>query len=271
MSYHAGHSLGPYQLVRQLHANDRHQVWQVVRTDNAQPAAAKLIHPGLATGSDAHTKALHYLRHEAHRLRTLSHPGIVRYHDHNPDTGTLIMEFIQGRSLSELRALPWRTIAYVIHQLAQTLDWLHDQGVIHRDLKPDNVIVTANYRAKLIDFGSTPAASDTPTQAQDEIPGTPNYAAPEVVTHGATSTASDVYALFGVTLFKLLTGQSPYGNTIRHQDILRQHVYQVPQPITNLVAIPPALAQLVMTSLAKNPAQRPTAKKATRLLDQILG
>lgn len=218
---------------------------------------------------------------EARALAGLDHPGLVRVHDvlAEEEAGErvpyLVMEYIQGQSLESLiseRSLSLSETLYLLAEVAAALAYCHGRGLLHRDVKPGNILVTAGdasqsgdgrRRAKLIDFGIARSLS-TLAQRGTELRGTPAYMAPEQVLGGRLSPATDLYAL-GVTIYEAVSGQLPFTDG----QVMAQHVYGKPPLLRHKApGIPRSLERLVMRCLAKEPSERPT--DCTELRDGLL-
>jgi serine/threonine-protein kinase len=211
------------------------------------------------------TAAMKQLRMEAMALSRVKHPLVVRFLDFgfDPRWPYLVTEFFEGRPLGELLrtggALPAEWGLFLISQMADALGAVWRAGLVHRDIKPDNILVGPNGNAKLIDFGL--AKSDALEAARErtgpELAGTAAYLAPEqakdasVVDHRA-----DIYSL-GVTLYEAITGRLPFEGRNRVQ-VIFQHLNTRPvPPAERAEGVPPLLSDLCMWMLEKIPADRP--------------
>ena len=199
-------------------------------------------------------------RREARAMAQLSHPNLVNVYDFSASGGEvfLIMELITGGTLRELLAergpMPPHAAASVMRGMLTGLAVAHAKGMVHRDIKPDNVLIDASSRVKLSDFGLVRAAAET-TQSTDQIVGTVAYLSPEQVDGGALTAASDVYSA-GIVLFELLTGRTPFGG-----DTPLAHAYarlrsDVPAPSSLIAGVPKLFDELVATATARNPQDR---------------
>ena len=199
-------------------------------------------------------------RREARAMAQLSHPNLVNVYDFSASGGEvfLIMELITGGTLRELLAergpMPPHAAASVMRGMLTGLAVAHAKGMVHRDIKPDNVLIDASSRVKLSDFGLVRAAAET-TQSTDQIVGTVAYLSPEQVDGGALTAASDVYSA-GIVLFELLTGRTPFSG-----DTPLAHAYarlrsDVPAPSSLIAGVPKLFDELVATATARNPHDR---------------
>jgi serine/threonine protein kinase len=223
--------------------------------------AVKVFRPADEASHGATTLSLH----EAQVLARLSHQNIVRVldaADHEP-WPHLVMEFVDGPSLSELLAqtgrLPPETAIHLLLQVAEGLVHAHAAGVTHCDIKPGNILVDRQQVAKLTDLGVARATAGGPHHER-KVAGTPAYIAPEVVQDGigAATPAADIYSL-GATGFHLVTGEPPHVDP----DPLRMMIMHVqcaaPRASTRVLGLPHRLDGLLARMLNRDPAARPTA------------
>jgi predicted Ser/Thr protein kinase len=207
-------------------------------------------------------------RREASAARKVSSPSVIRIHDlgeARPGLLYLSMEYFAGRTLTELIAqrgvVPMKDVQDILQQICNGLEAAHQAGVIHRDLKPGNVLVGERGAVKLIDFGlATTLVGDNLT-ATGAILGTPHYMAPEQVRGKPVDARSDVYSL-GALAYHLVTGRPPFtgDNAIA---VGFAHLSETPDaPRVLRRDCPAALDAAIMAALAKNPADRPASAKA---------
>ena len=201
-------------------------------------------------------------RTEALSLAQLNHPRIVQVYDLLQARGAhwLVMEWMTGGTLAEKihhqGKLDATTAVPIARALADALAEAHRKGIVHRDIKPDNILFDASGRPKLTDFGIARSARNTLKTQVGLIIGSPGYMSPEQAAGEVTSEASDLYSL-GVTLFEMLAGRLPF--TGDATQVLMCHISQTPPELATLEPeLPAALCQLVQSMLAKSPAQRPT-------------
>ncbi|MEV8631763.1 Stk1 family PASTA domain-containing Ser/Thr kinase [Streptosporangium sp. NPDC051023] len=206
---------------------------------------------------------------EAKSVASLSHPNVVHVFDQGTDGGNvyLSMEYVPGRTLRDvLRSrgrLPAREALEVMIPVLAALGAAHQAGLIHRDVKPENVLLADDGRIKVVDFGLARAIEATNQTRTGVMIGTIGYMSPEQVTSGAADARSDVYSA-GIMLFELVTGRQPYeGET--PMSVAYRHVHDtVPVPSALLPGTPPPLDALVAQATARDPAMRPA--DATALL-----
>ncbi|GAA2879876.1 Stk1 family PASTA domain-containing Ser/Thr kinase [Streptosporangium fragile] len=199
---------------------------------------------------------------EAKSVASLSHPNVVHVFDQGTDGGNvyLSMEYVPGRTLRDvLRArgrFPAREALEVMIPVLAALGAAHQAGMVHRDVKPENVLIADDGRVKVVDFGLARAIEATNQTRTGVMIGTIGYMSPEQVTSGAADARSDVYAA-GIMLFELLTGRQPYeGDT--PMSVAYRHVHDtVPVPSALLPGSHPLLDTLVAQATARDPAGRP--------------
>jgi non-specific serine/threonine protein kinase/serine/threonine-protein kinase len=210
-----GTRLGPWRLLRLIGRGGTGEVYLAGRADGAfrQKVAIKVLHRGAV----AETARFHA---EREILARLEHPGIARLLDggmHSGGQPYMVMEYIEGQSLTEFcdsRKLNLGARLKLFIEVCNVVAYAHRNFVVHRDLKPRNILVTHEGRVKLLDFGVAKLLDVVAGAAADKTsaPLTPDYAAPEQLTGQPITTATDVYAL-GVVLFELLTSRRPFQNT----------------------------------------------------------
>jgi eukaryotic-like serine/threonine-protein kinase len=212
-------------------------------------------------------------RQEAKSAANLSHPNIVTVHDFGLDNGQLfiVMEYIPGTDLKTLikkrgRFSPEEALPLLI-QACAGIGYAHRAGLVHCDVKPQNILVTPDMRLKVTDFGIARALSTIhPDEQSDVVWGSPQYFSPEQASGAAPSPASDVYSL-GVIMYEMLTGSLPF-----HADtaakLAHLHIEAEPIPISEMLPnISPTLEQILTKVLSKEPSQRyRTADQLGRVL-----
>jgi serine/threonine protein kinase len=210
---------------------------------------------------------------EARAAGRLNHPGIVTVHDvgEDPETGLMYiaMEHVEGRDLKQILSTGHvfrpSEVARIASDVAIALDYAHSLGVVHRDVKPANIILTADGTPKITDFGIARLETSNLT-VDGQFIGTPNFMSPEQITGKGIDGRSDLFSL-GVVLFTLLTGQRPFGGDTMHEVTLR--IVQEPSPIPSTVGteIPAAFNPIVLKCLEKNPEKRfQTGKDLAKVL-----
>jgi serine/threonine-protein kinase len=205
---------------------------------------------------------------EAEVLARIDHPNVVKVFSFGEREGTpyFVMELLDGESLMQLidrydgagEAVPLDEAIGLLGQVCRGLSAIHAQGIVHRDVKPANIMVTSTYRVALTDFGLVSDATDMAMSSM-ELHGTPLYLAPERVTlqpiPPGEQHLSDIYAL-GVTCFELLTGRPPF-DADNLADLLHQHIHVAPPAASSIRAdLPPAIDAALIRALAKTPRDR---------------
>lgn len=207
----------------------------------------------------ANVGATQALAREALALRSVRSPFCLQVIDVLAAPPALVTEYVPGATLRELLdrqgPLSGPHALQVLWGAAQGLDAVHQAGLVHGDVKPANIVVTPQGSSKLIDFGL--AGVPGLRAADGSTSGSPAYAAPEQMATGTRSIRSDIYAL-SVTLFEVLCGQRPYRGASGREVMQAHAAMPVPDPRALVPAISPELAALVMSGMAKNPADRPT-------------
>ncbi|MBV9383269.1 MAG: Stk1 family PASTA domain-containing Ser/Thr kinase [Streptosporangiaceae bacterium] len=220
--------------------------------------ALKVMHAELARDADFVRRFIG----EAKSVARLSHPNVVAVFDQGSDGQYLYlaMEYVPGRTLrSLLRERRWFPPGEALEIMIPVLSALaaaHDSGIVHRDVKPENVLITGDGRVKVVDFGLARAQAAAGHTRTGLIIGTVAYLAPEQVTGGATDARTDVYSA-GVMLFELLTGRQPHTGD-SPLTVAYKHVNEeVPPPSAVLPGIPAVADRLVLAATSRDPGQRP--------------
>jgi eukaryotic-like serine/threonine-protein kinase len=232
--------------------------------------AVKVLHAHLS-GDD---ETVARFEREARAAARLSHPDVVAVYDQGTEAGRayLVMEYVPGANLRQIirsrgRLSPAEALAVMDHVLA-ALAAAHRAGLVHRDVKPENVLVTADGRVKVADFGLARAITGTTvTTSGGVLLGTAAYVAPEQFEHGTADTRSDVYSA-GVVLFELLTGTPPFEAENAYALLNRHATEDVPAPSTRATGIPPQLDALVTWATSRQPSERPA--DAAELHDSLV-
>ena len=214
---------------------------------------------------------------EARAVAKLAHPGIIHVFDVGVQDGTcyVVMELVPGRTLHELvrerGLLPPAEAVDIAAQVADALDDAHQHGVVHCDVKPQNIIVTPEGRAKLVDFGIARAATAERVLPLDEIMGSVAYVAPEQVRGERVDGRTDIYAL-GAVLYELLTGRKPFQGSSTAA-VLTQRLESDPAALRSLnPRIPHGLEAVVLRALARAPERRyPRAAEMANALRAQVG
>ena len=245
-----------YRLERKLGSGGMADVWLAEDQELGRKVAVKILHERYANDE----QFVERFRREATHAAGLSHPNIVSIFDRGVSSGSyyIVMEYVEGRTLKELIVTrgpcPVPVAISYTRQILAALRYAHRNGIIHRDIKPHNVIVDREGRVKVADFGIARAGASEMTEA-GSIVGTAQYLSPEQARGAPVDESSDLYST-GVVLYELLTGTVPFtGET--PVEIAMKHLSQAPEaPSRRAPEIPRDLDLVVLRALAKEPADR---------------
>ncbi len=200
-------------------------------------------------------------RQEAIAAAKLRHPHIITIHDvgQSDDLNYIVMELIEGASLASLvrqGPMPPSRVSKLVEQVAQALDYAHQQGFIHRDIKPGNIMASANDHATLMDFGIAKALSGARLTQTGVAIGTPEYMSPEQVTGGDIDGRTDVYSL-GIVAYEMLTGQVPFSGTTA--TVLYKQANEPPSPLrSHIPSLSASVENVILRALSKRREERYT-------------
>ena len=247
---------GRYRVLNRIGSGGMADVWCADDTQLGRKVALKLLHPRFA----ADDEFVERFRREASSAAGLQHPNVVGIFDRGEWDGNyyIAMEYLPGRSLKQLvrdhGALDPALAVSLVVQVLKAARFAHRRGIVHRDIKPHNVIVDEEGRAKVTDFGIARAGASDMTET-GSIMGTAQYLSPEQAQGKPVDARSDLYSI-GVLLYELLTGRVPFDGD-SPVTIALKHVSEDPVPPGQLnPAVSPALDAVVMRAMAKDPAQR---------------
>ncbi|MGW6200465.1 serine/threonine-protein kinase [Kribbella sp. NPDC055110] len=250
---------GRYRLLTLLGRGGAGEVWQAEDSVLARQVAVKLLRSLDGDPMDA----VQRFRAEAQSAARLTHPNVVATYDVGAegDRVFLVMELVQGPDLAKLMRTSGLPAAALVEDIAlqgaRALDAAHEAGIVHRDVKPGNLLMAPDGTLKMTDFGIAKQAGNE-TTGLGVLLGTASYVSPEQVRGEPATAASDWYS-FGCVLHELLTGTPPFtGPTV--DVVMRQHLDVPPPPVTR-ADVPPQLSNLVTHLLAKDPADRPSSEQ----------
>lgn len=260
----SGRAVGKYRILGRLGAGASARVFKCLHPGLNRVVAVKMLEHSLAFDPAFTERFLQ----EARTVAGLSHPNIVQIYDAESsyDTYFLVMEMVDGGEVADqLRSgpLPFDDVRSILGQLADALAYAHGRGVVHRDIKPQNCLLTSDGQVKLMDFGLAALAESDATGPT--VDGTPKYLAPEVAMGHAVDGRADIYSL-GIMAFELLTGRVPFASdSVRA--LLQMHVRMpVPNLETLRPGVPDDLARFVRGALEKRPDRRLSDWDAIRSL-----
>jgi eukaryotic-like serine/threonine-protein kinase len=255
-----GQSLGRYRILEQLGEGGMATVYRGYDTRLERDVAIKVIRVDQFSPASLE-RVLARFEREAKSLARLSHPNIVKVHDFGEHEGSpyLVLEYVPGRTLKEKvgTPMPWQQAIHLLLPVAQALAYAHEHGIIHRDVKPSNILLTEKGQPMLSDFGVAKILEGEETTFLTGTGmgiGTPEYMAPEQWT-GQTVPASDIYAL-GVVVYELVTGRKPYTADTPAAILLKQATEPLPRPKGLVPDLPDAVEKVLLKALAKHPEDR---------------
>jgi beta-lactam-binding protein with PASTA domain/predicted Ser/Thr protein kinase len=245
---------GRYRLLRRIGSGGMADVWLADDPHLQRRVALKILHRRFAQDREF----VERFRREAEAAASLSHPNIVAVFDRGEIEGTyyIAMQLLEGRSLKELidQGLTPKQSVGLIRQVLEAAGFAHRHGVVHRDLKPQNVIVDDDGKATVTDFGIARAGASEITQA-GSVMGTPHYLSPEQAQGQAVTAVSDLYSI-GVILYEALAGRVPFEADSAIAIAMKQVSHTPQRPSSINPAVSPALDAAVMRALEKDPGQR---------------
>ncbi|MGQ9887502.1 MAG: protein kinase domain-containing protein [Aggregatilineales bacterium] len=256
---------GRYRLVAQHGSGGMAVIYKAVDQALGRTVALKILRPSLTKDPSF----LARFRNEARAVANLSHPNIVTVHDVGNDGQTqyIVMEFVEGQDLKKIirseGILTVRRTLDLAIQICAGIGFAHRAGLVHADLKPQNILVTKDDIVKVTDFGIAQALTDTqPMPRQDVVWGSPHYFSPEQARGEKPTPASDVYAI-GIVMFEMLTGRLPYTGASQ-QELAMAHLRdRVPLVTEFNPSVPDSLAKIIYKVMSKEPSAR------YRMADQL--
>ncbi len=257
MGFVVGETVGPYKITAYVGQGGMATIFKAYHATLDRYVALKVIHPALKEDRSF----INRLRREAAIIARLNHPNIVTVYDFSEFKGTpfLVLRFIEGKTLRDIlreQRLSTRQILNIIRPVADALTYAHSRGVLHRDVKPSNVLIDTEGHVFLTDFGlARLAQSGESTASQDMLIGSPHYISPEQAKSEPVGVGTDIYSL-GVILYEMFAGRVPFSSDTPYATILAQINEPPPSPRSLNPKIPPAVERVLLKSLAKEPRQR---------------
>ncbi|MCJ7823427.1 MAG: serine/threonine protein kinase, partial [Anaerolineales bacterium] len=248
--------LGKYFLVRKIGSGGMSAVYKAIDQETEKAVAIKVLPPGLDNVENFQAR----FEREAEILMRLRHPHIVPFIDFGVEEGIfyIVMPLMEIGTLRErIRKGPIRPEegANIIRQIAEALQFAHDAGMVHRDVKPSNILMDSEGNAWLSDFGTAHVTDATASLTGSSVIGTPQYMAPEQARGEPVSAKTDVYAL-GVMLYQMCTGQLPFDADTPLAIAMKHTTEPLPRPTTINPNIPVEVGKVLIRALEKRPEDR---------------
>ena len=257
MSEEINQRIGDYQILNELGSGGMGRVYRVRNVISDRIEAMKVLLPDLVGRQELATRFLREIK----LMASLNHPNIAQLRTAFTANNQLvmIMEYVEGSTLADRLEkhgpIPVPEALNYIGQVLDALSYAHHQHVIHRDIKPANIMVTPDGAVKLMDFGIARAGDGHSLTMTGTTLGSLGYMSPEQVQGEATDARSDLYSV-GVSLYEMVTGQRPF-KADSDFSLMTAHVRELPKPPIELQpGLPPALNEIILMSIAKEPAQR---------------
>jgi len=258
-----------YELVSRIAIGGMGEVWKATDKTIGRTVAIKILKEEYFGDPGFRER----FRAEARHAALVNHEGIANVFDYGEEEGKayLVMEMVPGEALSTIlereKVLPPERVLSIIWQTAQALHQAHEAGLVHRDIKPGNLLITPEGQVKITDFGISRVTDQVPLTATGQVMGTVQYLAPEQASGKPASPATDIYSL-GIVAYEALSGRRPFRGESQ-VSIAMAHIKEAPPELPG--TIPEPVRKLVMSCMAKKPEGRPataeTLAKAARALE----
>ena len=248
---------GRYQIIRNIGEGGMANVYLAYDTILEREVAVKILRGDLATDE----KFVKRFQREAKAASSLNHPNIVEMYDVGEDDGNyfIVMEYIDGKTLKSLikkrGALSLPEVIDIMLQLTSAIACAHDSYIIHRDIKPQNVLILEDGRVKITDFGIAIALNSAELTQTNSVMGSVHYLPPEQANGRGATIKSDIYSL-GILMYELLTGKLPFKGENAVEIALKQMKEQIPSVCEQNAIIPQSVENIVLKACAKNPKNR---------------
>jgi eukaryotic-like serine/threonine-protein kinase len=272
-----GQSIGRYHILQQLGEGGMATVYKAYDTRLERDVAIKIIRRG-AFPPEQLERILKRFEREAKALARLSHANIVKVHDYGEYEGApfLVMEYLPGGTLKEKmgKPIPWQNATSLLLPVARALDYAHQQGILHRDVKPSNILLTETGEPMLTDFGIAKILDieETHTLTGTGVGiGTPEYMAPEQGIGEGVDARADIYSL-GIIFYELITGRKPYTADTPMAVVIKQINEPLPSPRQFVPELPDGVEKVLLKAVAKSPENRyPVMGAFAAALESLLG
>ena len=259
---------GRYEITELIGMGGMADVYKAVDTVNDKVVAVKILKKEFADNDDF----VRRFRNESKAIAVLSHPNIVKIYDvgFTDKMQFIVMEYIDGITLKEFMEqqgiLKWKDAVYFINQILRALQHAHDRGIVHRDIKPQNIMLFPDGGIKVMDFGIARFAREEGKTLSDKAIGSVHYISPEQAKGDVTDERSDIYST-GIMLYEMLTGQKPFDadSPVAVAVMHMQNTARPPREIND--AIPAGLEEIVMRAMQKDPAMR--YQSASEMINDI--
>jgi serine/threonine-protein kinase len=251
---------GRYKLISRIAIGGMGEVWQAKDQVILRDVAIKILKPEYLGDPGF----LERFRTEARHAARVNHDGIANVFDYGEDSGSafLVMELVPGDSLAKIlerdKSLPTDKVLDIVAQTARALFAAHEEGMVHRDVKPGNLLITPDGHVKITDFGIARVADQVSLTATGQVMGTVQYLAPEQATGKPASPATDIYSL-GIVAYEALAGKRPFTGDSQMAIAMAQ-INETPPPLPS--NIDQRVQNLILSCLAKKPNQRPESAMA---------
>jgi serine/threonine-protein kinase len=248
---------GRYEITELIGVGGMADVYKGVDVIDGKPVAIKILKKEFAENEDF----LRRFRNESKAIAVLSHPNIVKIYDvgFSEKIQYIVMEYIDGITLKEYieaeRVLTWKDTVHFVIQILRALQHAHDKGIVHRDIKPQNIMMFTDGTIKVMDFGIAKFAREEGKTATDQAIGSVHYISPEQARGDVTDEKSDIYSV-GVMMYEMLVGQKPFDSE-NPVSIAVMHMHDIPVPPRSINPdIPVGLEEIVLKAMEKNPEDR---------------
>ncbi len=256
---------GRYKIIEKVGGGGMADVYRAEDQVLGRTVALKILHKQFASDEGF----LERFRREARAAAKLTHPNIVSIYDVGEDGGVhfIVMEYVHGMTLKKLiqkdAPLSTEKVVHIAMQIAKAMEFAHEHEIIHRDIKPQNVIITDNGEIKVTDFGIARAGSSSTMTRTGAVMGTAHYISPEQAQGSIVGPTTDIYSL-GVVMYEMATGELPFRGE-NPVSVALKHINDTPMPPRSVFGdIPPSLEGVIIKCMAKNPNERYRSAESVR-------